>query len=135
MISPACAHARAGKNATAATRKAPSNSSSNVITRRYERDLALEDHGEAFRIAVRVLGAVGHVGRGIVFALVGWFLFRAALDHDPNEGGGLDTALKQLVRSERGAGLLRLVAVALFAFGLYRITDGFVRRRDGLANA
>ena len=108
---------------------------SKLITRRYEKDLALEGRPEGFQMGVRVLGAIGYLGRGIVFALVGWFLVSAALDHDPNEAGGLDNALKQLVRSEHGAGLLRLVAVGLFAFGVYRVTDAFVRRHDALANA
>ena len=108
---------------------------SKVVTRRYERELALDGHPESFRLAVRVLGAVGYAGRGIVFALVGWFLLQAAWQNDAGEGGGLDNALKRLVRSEHGPGVLRFVAFGLLAFGVFRVIDGFVRRRDALANA
>jgi len=108
---------------------------SKLITRRYEKDLDLDGRPEGFQVWVRVLGAVGYFGRGVGFALVGWFFVYAAFDHDPNEAGGLDNALKQLVRSEHGAGMLRLVAIGLFAFGIYRVIDAFVRRHAALANA
>jgi hypothetical protein len=66
---------------------------------------------------------------------VGWFLVQAAIDHDPNETGGLDNALKRVADSEYGPGLLRLLAVGLLTFGVYRVVDAVLRKREAVANA
>ena len=57
---------------------------------------------------------------GVVFALTGFFLVRAAWDYDPNKARGLDGALRQTVAdSDPGRMLVGVVAVGLVAFGLY----------------
>jgi hypothetical protein len=70
-----------------------------------------------------------------VFALVGWFVVQAAVQHDPNESGGLDAALKRLVQSEHGSGWLRVLAVGVFVFGVFRVVDAVLRKRDAVSNA
>ena len=51
--------------------------------------------GQARRV-VEPLGVVGHVARGVVFALIGVFLMKAAVEFDPSEAVGLDGALARL---------------------------------------
>jgi hypothetical protein len=105
------------------------------FTRSFEKDLALAGRPQGTRTLVVLLGSVGYAARGFVFAAVGWFLLQAALDHDPNQSGGLDNALKRLAASEHGAGVLRLVATGVFLFGVFRIADAMIRKPDAISNA
>lgn len=65
------------------------------------------------------LGVVGHVARGLVWAIVAWFLIKAAWQYDPEEAVGLDGALAKLVRRDYGEPLLAVVAAGLAAYGLF----------------
>ena len=67
------------------------------------------------------LGRFGYIARGIVFAIVGLFLFQAALYRDPNQVIGIDGALQELVRQPYGTLLLGIVAAGLIAFGAYSL--------------
>jgi hypothetical protein len=107
---------------------------SKIVTRPFEDDLDLSGPREHVRLVVLGLGAVGYLARGIVFGMVGWWILQAAVDLDPNESGGFDNALKRLADSEHGPGLLRLLAIGVFLFGVYRVVDGALRKRDALAN-
>jgi hypothetical protein len=71
------------------------------------------------RPLTRVIGIAGFVGRGVVFALVGGFLVRAAVRHDPESGVGLDAALRELLDAPFGTPLLVVVAAGLILFGLH----------------
>ena len=62
--------------------------------------------------------------------MVGWFLVESALDDDPNHTGGIDQALRRLADSDHGPALLRLVAVGLILFGVYRLVDARLRKRS-----
>lgn len=108
---------------------------SKSVTRSFADDLDLSGRSPRTRGAITLLGSVGYLARGAVFALVGWFLVQAAVNHDPNETGGLDNALKRLAGNDYGPELLRVMAVGLFVFGVFRVIDGCVRRSDALANA
>lgn len=78
--------------------------------------------------AARRLGQAGYVARGVVFALVGVFVIRAAQDHNPNQAGGLDVALKSLARAPFGPLLLLAAAVGLVCFGAYSFVEARYRR-------
>ena len=55
--------------------------------------------------AIVTLGRVGWVGRGIVMALVGWFLTSAAVQFRPEEAKGFDGSLRELTEIDaRSAG-------------------------------
>jgi hypothetical protein len=71
------------------------------------------------RQAALALGGAGHTARGIVFALVGVFLGKAAAEFDPNEAKGLDGALLELAAQPYGPHMLAGVAVGLVAFALW----------------
>ena len=53
------------------------------------------------------LGTAGHLARMVIFALIGYFLFKAAIDYDPGKAVSVDGAL---------------------AFGAYSIADARYRR-------
>jgi hypothetical protein len=48
------------------------------------------------------LGSIGEIGRGIGFALVGFFLLRSAMTYDPNQATGLDGALRRVAVNSWG---------------------------------
>jgi len=74
------------------------------------------------------LGVVGHVARGVVFALVGYGLIKAAIDYDPQKAVGLDGALRKLAHAPLGPVVLGIVAAGLVAFAAYSIADARYRR-------
>ena len=73
------------------------------------------------------VGAAGHLARGLVFGLIGFFLVRAAWNHDAKETVGLDGALGKVVRQDYGDTLLGLVAAGLLAYGLYCFVEARYR--------
>ena len=87
---------------------------------------------EAMHAAARpwyiAFGVVGHLARAVVFALIGFFLLRAAWQYDPDEAIGLDEALQKLAGESYGAFLLGSVALGLAAYGLFCLVQA--RYRD-----
>jgi uncharacterized protein DUF1206 len=74
------------------------------------------------------LGRLGTMARGAVFALMGLFLVRAALDANAREANGLGGALAALARQPYGPWLLGSAAAGLVAFGLYSLVEARYRR-------
>jgi hypothetical protein len=72
-------------------------------------------------------GVVGHVARFVVFALIGVFVAKAAVEYDPKDAIGLDGALQKLAHASYGAWLLGLTALGLVAYGLYCLVDARLR--------
>ncbi len=65
------------------------------------------------------LGAVGEVGRGIGFSLVGFFLVRSALTYEPEQATGLDGALRRLATESWGIVVVVVVGLGFTAYGLF----------------
>jgi hypothetical protein len=82
---------------------------------------------EAARWVIRV-GQVGVAARAVVFAVVGGFLVRAALENDAQEAGGLGEALRELGSSSYGPWLLGLTALGLVAYGCWQLVRSRYRR-------
>jgi hypothetical protein len=82
--------------------------------------------GDAER-AIGAVGALGAGGRAAVFALVGWFLLRAGLQHDPSEPKGLDESLRELAGAAYGPWLLVAAALGLGLFGVLRLIEARYR--------
>jgi hypothetical protein len=74
------------------------------------------------------LGAIGEVGRGIGFSLVGFFLLRSAMTYNVNEATGLDGALRRVAVHSWGVVLVLIVGVGFVAYGLFCLTT-FTHRR------
>lgn len=72
-------------------------------------------------------GQLGLSARGVTFAIIGWFLIQAAIQHDPGEARGLGAALATLAHQPYGPWLLGLVSFGLVAFGAYCFTKAKYR--------
>jgi hypothetical protein len=98
------------------------------VREKFLKRLDLASAGPALRGAVKAIGVVGLVGRGLVLALVGGFLVQAAWTFDPDKAKGLDASLKSLADAPFGRVLLALAAVGLLAFGLWSWVEARYRR-------
>jgi hypothetical protein len=83
---------------------------------------------EPIRAASRVVGTAGLVSRGLVFALVGWFLVDAAVRFQPDEAKGLDASLKTLAHQPYGRIGLFVGALGLLAFALWSFVEATYRK-------
>jgi hypothetical protein len=91
-------------------------------------DLELDRMSENERRIATSLGTVGHAARAVVFALIGVFLVKAALEYDPREAIGLDGALQELAAQPYGSVLLGVVAAGLLLYGLYCFVEARYRK-------
>ena len=82
------------------------------------------------RRGLELLGVVGHVGRGLVFVVLGGFVLQAAVRHDPEESKGIDAALRDLAGGGPGRALLIVIALGLVAYGLWTFVEARARRSD-----
>jgi Domain of Unknown Function (DUF1206) len=69
------------------------------------------------------VGVLGHAARAVVFALIGYFLVRAALDCDQSKAVGLDGALATLQHASYGSTVLGVVAAGLICFACFSALD------------
>jgi C4-dicarboxylate transporter len=76
--------------------------------------LVRSEHAGTFKKA----GIIGYISRGIVMLIVGYFLLRAAVEHDPREAQGTEAAF-DFLQNNFGNVLMILVAVGLFAYGIF----------------
>jgi Domain of Unknown Function (DUF1206) len=90
-----------------------------AVTRSFRKNLKLRKMSEVEEKGFTVMGVVGHLARGVVFGLIGFFLVRAAWRYEPKDTVGLDGALAEILRQDYGDTLLGIVATGLIAFGLY----------------
>jgi hypothetical protein len=74
------------------------------------------------------LGRIGLSARGVVFALIGYFLVRTAFDFNPKSAVGVDGALSRLHHQAFGPWLVGLVAVGLLIFAAFSLLEARFRR-------
>jgi hypothetical protein len=74
------------------------------------------------------LGAVGEMGRGVGFGLVGFFLVRSAVTYDAAQATGLDGALRRLAVESWGVAVVVIVGIGFAAYGLFCLAT-FTHRR------
>jgi uncharacterized protein DUF1206 len=87
-----------------------------------------EEMTPGIRRTLDVVGRVGLFSRAVVFALIGYFLVRAAIDFDPAKAIGLDGALREVAQQPYGSWLLGLVAVGLLVFAASSFAEARYRR-------
>jgi hypothetical protein len=78
--------------------------------------------------AYTAFGVFGHLARLVVFALIGAFLIKAALDFNPDEAVALDGALAKVADAPYGPLLLGIVAAGLIGFGAFSLVESRYRR-------
>ena len=74
------------------------------------------------------VGRIGLSARALVFALVGYFLLRTAIEYEPSQAVGVNGALERLQHQALGPWLLGLVALGLLVFALYSLLEARFRR-------
>jgi uncharacterized protein DUF1206 len=100
-------------------------------TRGFLSQLELARAAPGFRRGVAVVGAVGFVAQGTLFALMGISVVQAALAGDPREASGTGGALAALARAPHGTYLLLVFAAGLLAYALYAGIEAAARRFPG----
>jgi Domain of Unknown Function (DUF1206) len=80
------------------------------------------------RRVVEVLGMIGTIARGLVFALAGVLVIDAAITHQASESGGIDKALLTLRDQPFGEFLMILAALGLAVFGIYGLCEARWRK-------
>lgn len=98
------------------------------LTQDFLKDAKTEEMGGAVRKWYELVATFGHLARTVVFALVGVFVVKAAVDFSPSKAVGLDGALAKLAHQSYGSVLLGIVAAGLVAFALYSLADARYRR-------
>jgi hypothetical protein len=92
------------------------------VTRKFE------DQLEGSPDWVTPLGVVGLCARGVVFAVAGWFVIKAALEFDPKKAVGIGGALAKLAQAPYGGAVLGVTAAGLLVFGVFCLAQA--RYRD-----
>lgn len=67
----------------------------------------------------KLLGTAGYCALAVTSAIVGYFLVKAAVEHEAREAVGLDGALQELVNQRFGPFLLGAVAAGLLVYAAY----------------
>lgn len=98
------------------------------ITKKFCEKSKTEQMSRQVKRFFTALGVFGHLARMVVFALIGYFLIRAAIDYDPDKAIGLDGALATLRDASYGPFLLGVVAAGLIGFAAYSIADARYRK-------
>jgi hypothetical protein len=80
------------------------------------------------RSTVVVLGRVGTVARGIVFAVAGVLVVLAAWTATAAKAGGIDQAFKSLLAQPYGTVLVAGLGLGLIVFGVYGLAEAAWRR-------
>ncbi|MDQ3384786.1 MAG: DUF1206 domain-containing protein [Actinomycetota bacterium] len=74
------------------------------------------------------IGVAAYVTKGLIFALLGWFLLQAAITYDSQKAVGLDGALQRVAQADWGKALLLAVAVGLLAYALFCALEARYRK-------
>jgi hypothetical protein len=94
----------------------------------FEDDLKTAQMTDHARKTAKVAGTAGHIARAVVYSLIGGFLAKAAIEHDPQETKGLDGALQELAQQPLGPLLLGVVAAGLIVMGFYSLIEARYRK-------
>ncbi len=90
-----------------------------AVMRKYRKHLTWAAMSKKQQRFMDVTGIAGGVGRGLVFAAIGFFGLKAAIQFDPDEAKGMDDAIRSFAQTPAGPWLLVLVALGLVLFGVF----------------
>lgn len=90
-----------------------------ALRRKYRDKLRLAEMSPRTRTLTDVTGVVGGTARGILFAGIGAFAVRAAVDYEPHQAKGVDGTLRSFADTPLGPWLLAAVAAGLVLFGVF----------------
>ena len=93
-----------------------------------KKQLVLDKYAAPMREWITRIGRFGQAARGVVFVVIGGFIFFAGLHVNPSEAKGLADALKFIERAPYGPYLLGAVALGLIAYGVFQFIEARYRR-------
>jgi Na+/proline symporter len=94
-----------------------------VITRKFTERLDADDGSWVVR-----LGLLGYTAQSLVYAVIGYFFIQAAIAFKSRTAKGPSGALIELADEAWGKWLLWVIAIGLFAYGLFCIAEARYRR-------
>ncbi|KAI9131980.1 DUF1206 domain-containing protein [Acaryochloris sp. CCMEE 5410] len=80
------------------------------------------------RQMIVAIGRVGYCARGIILAIIGGYVIKAAHEFDADTVRSSEEALETIKQQPYGPGLLTLVAIGLIAYGIYMGCQARYRR-------
>ncbi len=89
------------------------------VTASFEKDLQAGTFSGTHGSAIKRMGQVGYIAKGVAVAIIGGLFVWAAATYDADKAGGLDTALRTVLEATGGPVLLAVVAVGIVSFGVY----------------
>ncbi len=98
------------------------------LAQKFDKRLDTSEMGPVMGRAVDVAGTYGLLARGLVFALLGFVLVKAAVDFDPEKANGIDGTLKLIASHAYGTILLTATALGLIAYGIYSLAEARYRQ-------
>ena len=90
-----------------------------LLRRSYTIEINLEDRTPAVRRAIHALAWYGYAARGVIIALLGYFLLRGGLSEDASRVGDTDTAFDTIGGGLIGDSAFFVVAVGTVAYGVF----------------
>jgi hypothetical protein len=101
-----------------------------AYTARFQAQLHLATLRTEMKKWVIAVGRLGYAALGVVISIIGIFLIVAASQHNASQAKGLDGALQELAHQHQPFGqvLLGIVALGLFAYGIYSLVEARYRR-------
>lgn len=95
---------------------------------RFAKDSKTEQMDPHERQVFMRLGRLGLTARALVFALIGYFVLRVAVDYKPSNAIGVDGALARLHHEPFGPWLVGLTGLGLLTFAAFSMIEGRHRR-------
>lgn len=90
-----------------------------LLRRSYTIEINLDDRSPAVRRVIHALAWYGYAARGVIIALLGYFLLRGGLSEDASRVGDTDTAFDTIGGGLIGDSAFFVVAVGTVAYGLF----------------
>jgi Domain of Unknown Function (DUF1206) len=101
----------------------------------FKKDEKRSRMSEAEKKVTDALGRFGFVARGVVFALMGWFIFLAGSQHNSGKATGFTGIFTFILAQPYGRPLLSLVALGIIALGLHSVVLARYIRLPGDSSA
>ena len=94
----------------------------------YSRTLDVSAMPARFRRAAERISAIGIGSRGVIIAVAGTFLLRAALERDPSEAHGVRDSILYLVNAAPGRWALLFIGIGFLAYAFDQAVHARYRR-------
>lgn len=90
-----------------------------ALSLRFKESLETEQMSRPIERIVTALGMIGLMSLGAAFAVIAWFLFKAAIQFDPQDAVSLGGALSKLAHAAYGSYVLGAVAAGFIVFAVF----------------